>query len=86
MSPKDRQAVSEIIAGHVKRDKRLTAPYMPSRDRMTDGVDIDAIHRTWPHQRGLFRKQRRLTEHPANWVMLALAVGCLIGWALGKLG
>ncbi len=57
-------------------------------NEILSGVDIDAIHRTWPHQRGLFRKQRRLvgTEGWHSWVMLALAVGCLIGWALGRLG
>ena len=49
-----------------------------------DGIDIDAVHRTWPNQRGLFRKQRPVwREHPATWVMLALAVGFVVGLCVG---
>ncbi len=58
---------------------------------LQDGVDIDRVHYVdgrWPANRRLYRKQRRMvgTEGAAAWVMLALAAGCLIGWALGKLG
>ena len=59
---------------------------MSHKQILGDGINIDAVHETWPHQRGLFRKQRRLTEHPANWVMLALAVGFVAGLCVGAFG
>jgi hypothetical protein len=48
-----------------------------------DGVDIDAIHRKWPPQRGLFRKQRR-----SGWcavavlvcMIAALSIGTYVSW------
>jgi len=67
-----------------------------SQHKQLPGVDIDAIHRTWPHQRGLFRKRRPLLsrvlsdyfsplrgQHPATWVMLALAIGFVVGLCVG---
>ena len=46
------------------------------------GIDIDAVHRTWPHQRKLWHRNR----HPMHvWVMLALAVGFVIGLCVGVL-
>lgn len=42
------------------------------------GVDIDAVHITWPHQRGLFRRQRRPWVPRLAIITISVAAGYLL--------